>query len=460
MLRCTIVIGSGRSGTSLTTGLLAKAGATVSEDLVKASIQNPTGSFEDRNIQRIQRDMLLKLGPLNVPPPQDWLGTEAVKSARPQLSDIVVNAIEQAGDATWVFKDPHSAYTLPLWTQIFNAAKITPAVVLCVRDPAAVITSLKRQYNFDALTAELFWLTKNLRAIIDTSADVFVVHYETLMRGDTGLVSDLIAFAHIADPAPAEKVAGFIEQKLNRSGTNTYTVQNPLVHALWEALQKCRGADFDRAGLMREALRIEAALTPWTGWLSEIHKLHARKGPVRDAAASETQAQHEELSPQVSRLQAERAQINERLADALRETQSGDEKLRLAAEEINRLRSFATALTAQVGSLEESRAALAEQMRELEAGRAKLQQAAEGVNRLRTYSSNLSKEQASRIEKFKKERDTLKDEVIRLNGSTTMRFGRFFRAFRKAPLRETFRLPKRIVRMRQAQRSKRKFGLS
>lgn len=439
MKKCVVITGTGRSGTSLTAGLMLRAGVALSKDLIEPSAQNPKGSFEDRRIQQLQREMLSELGPLSMPPPEGWLRSQAVATTAPKLREVVLEGFSRAQGMPWGFKDPHTAFTFPLWTRIFNDLKITPSVFLCVREPSAVITSLIRQYDFDAATAELFWLTKNLRAILDTGADLFIVNYKTLLTGEKATLTAMVEHAGIAGSASLEEIQGFIEPKLDRSATNSYEVVNSGVDRLWATLSACHGTDFDRAALLQTAHDIQSDLAQWSGWMNEVYRVYQTTGKGRSAEQSRAEAEA------VGKLETAR----ETIAMQLRELESAHLANQEAAEEISRLRIFARDALSATGKTPVKEQPKSEARR----------QAPDPRKRKGASGKGQGKSGTDRVAALKKERDRYKDEVIALYGSTTYQTGRYVRELRHQPLRGLVKLPFRIRNLLRVQKSKKSRNL-
>jgi hypothetical protein len=91
-----VVLGSGRSGTSLLMQVLASLGMRVSAELIEARRDNPQGFFEDAPIVRAQADLLrgLNAWPFH-PLPDDWLDAPATASAAEALRGDVTSAIDR-----------------------------------------------------------------------------------------------------------------------------------------------------------------------------------------------------------------------------------------------------------------------------------------------------------------------------------------------------------------------------
>ena len=58
LARSAIVLGAGRSGTSLLAGLFQKSGYFSGNSLLAGSVSNPLGYFEDKEINAINEDLL------------------------------------------------------------------------------------------------------------------------------------------------------------------------------------------------------------------------------------------------------------------------------------------------------------------------------------------------------------------------------------------------------------------
>ena len=432
MRKCLVVTGTGRSGTSMVMGLLAQGGLGHSEDLIPASAQNARGSFEDREIFECQRDMLSKMGPLTIPPPKDWLRHPAAQQARPILRAALLKGLDaaqtaQADDpAIWGFKDPHTAYTLRLWLQIFNAEKITPKLVLCVRNPNAVVASMMRQYDMDRSVAELVWLTRNLSAIRDSAADMFVAQFDKVIARDDAHLRALFSFSGLP-PAAADAIAKqFIEKSLDHSGADQQTCQHPGVIRLWDVLRTCDGTTFDRNLLLQTVQEIEADLSHYEGWLSEIRRV-SDKTWITNVNAQQSALLHEVEAM----LNAAGADPEMSLPDQLQDL--------LAQRDADRRSNIES--------------------------HTKLVQAAEEIARLQVYSQNLQKTLQKDLDRFRnydrnksKQIDNLKKELIATRRSKSFQIGHNLVMAVRHPGRNTLALPWRLIKLVLFDRSRAQFS--
>jgi hypothetical protein len=206
-----LILGSGRSGTSLTAGLLANSGYFMGDAIYEVGITqgNPKGQFEDPEINGINEDIL---GPplrayrhsrfnklfhpqrrrdIRVRYFQRWLAA-IPKSVRISAPAEVLNRIKAVtARQPFCFKDPRFSYTLPVWRPY-----IGNAVLICVfRHPAitaaSIVTECKRakylhDLPMDTKRALRVW-RQMYRHILEihhpAGGDWMFVHYDQIRDG-------------------------------------------------------------------------------------------------------------------------------------------------------------------------------------------------------------------------------------------------------------------------------------
>lgn len=148
-MRNCVVLGSGRSGTSLLAGTLSSAGYYMGERLIPAGVENPKGFFEDREINSINEVLLAEVTPNN--PTSDlrsdaeeirwgwrWLASVPLHTRIPCRSQVRNRIAAQTDNVPFCFKDPRFCYTLPAWRPLLKNA-----VHLCVfREPGRTAQSI------------------------------------------------------------------------------------------------------------------------------------------------------------------------------------------------------------------------------------------------------------------------------------------------------------------------------
>jgi hypothetical protein len=138
-----LILGSGRSGTSLLAGMLSAAGYFMGDYLVPADESNPRGYFEDDEVNAINEELLVPVTPPLDWPAYGWRWLAAVPVGTPLSCppDIAERMAALTARSPFCFKDPRFCYTLPLWRRF-----LSDPVFLCVfRDPARTANSMVRE---------------------------------------------------------------------------------------------------------------------------------------------------------------------------------------------------------------------------------------------------------------------------------------------------------------------------
>ena len=331
-----VVLGAGRTGTSLAMQVLHQLGMTVSDTMTPPSEQNQMGGFEDTEIFSLQSELLDVLQTNQLYPlPDGWLSNPEVMAKKKQLADIVQNRIANA-QTIWGFKDPRTALFLPLWFQVFNPHKIVAQYILAVRSPVSTIRSLKTQYAQGEEISELFWLHKNCAALTHTGSNVFIVHYEDWFTRPVELARELLATtgldAYFSGDVQ-QTVQEVIKPQLNRAAYHeTYAVQNEYVVKLYDALQDCRGDDFDRDRLMSVVQECSMAIRGFKGWYVEAQKHLARQNQLSKRLEKTKSSQNNEHVQQIKdlkrQLQETTSQNNEHVQQ-IKDLHEEKEELRI-----------------------------------------------------------------------------------------------------------------------------------
>ena len=182
-MRDCLVLGSGRSGTSLTAGCLANAGYFMGTRLLPPSPTNPKGFFESQDINDINEERLATVVARRVPffgrwflldrpvYPQRWLARVPLE-ARLRSSRVVDAAIRAfSAKRPFCFKDPRFCYTLPAWRP-----HIGDVALVCVfRDPTETAASILREKEGS------FYL-RRLRIDVGAALEVWTLMYEHVLR--------------------------------------------------------------------------------------------------------------------------------------------------------------------------------------------------------------------------------------------------------------------------------------
>ncbi len=149
-----IIMGSGRSGTSMTTGAFANNGYFLGPEVFnKGRVNNPYGNFEDRRINLINEILLEQV----IPGPeiingelrykdrpikfQRWLGRLPLDITVPMKEEYINEVVELTANTPFCFKDPRFSYTLSAWLPYLRNS-----VYICVfREPHKTVQSILKQ---------------------------------------------------------------------------------------------------------------------------------------------------------------------------------------------------------------------------------------------------------------------------------------------------------------------------
>src|SRR5579875_1256834 len=236
-MRNCLILGSGRSGTSLAAGLLARAGYFMGDLVDEAGLRpaNPKGQFEDHEINAINEDLIA--GPmrkyrrrlttklfrpqrrrdLNMHYPQRWLAA-LPPSVKIATTPEITRRIEAVtARQPYCFKDPRFSYTLGAWRPF-----VTDAVFICAfRHPAITAASIVTEcatanylsdvaMNRDWALRIWYDIYRYILKIQHPAGGHWIfVHYDQLMDGSRW--DEIEAALH----APIDR--GFAEPALRRS---------------------------------------------------------------------------------------------------------------------------------------------------------------------------------------------------------------------------------------------------
>jgi len=194
-MRDCVVLGCGRSGTSLAAGLLARAGYNCGKDLLPPDEGGPAGFFESRGVNAINEALLAPHDdafadrdgysrPLGNG--ERWLAVlpPEVKPTAP--AELRVHMAQALPAPPYCCKDPRFAYTLEAWGPLFAGA-----LFVCVfRHPLATARSIAREVRYadlsvDADAALDIWMAVYSRILSRCAGggEWLFVHYGQLLDG-------------------------------------------------------------------------------------------------------------------------------------------------------------------------------------------------------------------------------------------------------------------------------------
>lgn len=192
-----LVIGMHRSGTSATSGMLARLGAQVPASLMVPTPDNPRGYWESTALMQFHDEVLASAGtgwsdwdPFN----PHWMKSLVSSDFIARLPGILAR---EYGDARLLLvKDPRICRLLPLWRHVLAEIGIAAKFVLPVRHPLEVSRSLEARNDFGLNRSYLIWLRYMLDAELQTRGHrrVFVGYADLLAdwRAQAGRISEVL----------------------------------------------------------------------------------------------------------------------------------------------------------------------------------------------------------------------------------------------------------------------------
>lgn len=272
-----LVVGVGRSGTSLFAGIMGQLGFHIPQPEIAADDTNPRGFGEPKWVVDFHtRLMRRKRVTVFDARPKAWEHTAAV-SAEPEvaaeLRGWLKGEVDKATDVL-VVKDPRVGWFLPLWTRAAADVGVRTSFVTMLRHPAQILTSAKKSYGTwqtDASRAAA-WInvmleteraTRGTRRTFVPYADLLGDWAAELRRagGELG-IAPLAQLDRAAHPDVDE----FVDPSLFRNRTGWEGLEVPtrvieLAEEVWGLLQDVGASDpeaFDRARVAYDALYGEA----------------------------------------------------------------------------------------------------------------------------------------------------------------------------------------------------------
>ena len=153
-MRNCLILGCGRSGTSMLAGSLAGAGYYMGSKLYRARKANPKGFFESLPINAINENLLKPVAPSRstqifmriwrmIYPSERWLAELPLDTPQVIPSERITRRMHHhLGQRPFAFKDPRFCYTLPAWRPHLPS----DTAFLCIfREPGRTVGSILKE---------------------------------------------------------------------------------------------------------------------------------------------------------------------------------------------------------------------------------------------------------------------------------------------------------------------------
>lgn len=229
-----LVLGMHRSGTSACTRVLNLLGCALSDNLLGAAEGNESGHWESFDAVALNDKILESAGsshndwgPLNA----DWRQS-AIRAQMVSLaSQIIINHAKIG--PLFAIKDPRICRLADVWLEAAIDVGVDPLVLLMLRNPVEVASSLEARDLMADGYGELLWLRHVLDAEFYSRGQKRIVcRYDELMSNWQVLVGKIARGLGISFPRNSPKVHGEISQFLTQAQRhhkvdNATVVENP-----------------------------------------------------------------------------------------------------------------------------------------------------------------------------------------------------------------------------------------
>lgn len=314
--RAVVILGSGRSGTSLCAKILDHLGIAMETTLQRPNEMNPEGYFEDARLVEINRRLLEKLAPVaGVAPRTDF----TVAEIRPEMQDLRAHLKERsaAASGTWGFKDPRVSMLLPIYRRAFQAVGIVPRYVFCARAADAVVESLQQAASNSRAFHEQLYFMRTFLALRDCAANCHVIHYERLLESPADQIGQLWAYVGedgASCPLSRQECETLVDPKLNRSSLQARPVSNPLARRMGALLEGMEGNAFDRDAVLEELQDLDSVYSTYQVWIDRaagaIRTMQSQAAQAGDPSGDDAQ---EESDTELAAARRQIAENNERI---------------------------------------------------------------------------------------------------------------------------------------------------
>lgn len=220
--RLAVVLGMHRSGTSALTGMLAKAGLDVPDDLMDRpdDVINLKGYWESEGMMQVNDQLFADLGlhwSSSDQLPSSWDGTDAARQWRHRWIDQLRRTCE--GSDHPVIKDPRMCVLMAGMRPLLEAAAMQFTFFLPIRHPLEVARSLQTAQGTPLDRGIALWIAHVRQAERNTRDQCrLIIPFRDLMQQPLTVLHRCQQILHLNDERadPRDEAAAFIDPSLQR----------------------------------------------------------------------------------------------------------------------------------------------------------------------------------------------------------------------------------------------------
>jgi hypothetical protein len=245
------VLGMGRSGSSATTRVMSLCGGRLPESLLPPNRSNPTGYWEPSSAVQVNARFLRARG-------SSFFDTQLVQEVSEdaplgrqfvaEIAELLQAYRSTASDAPLILKEPRISVLVPFWLAAVERTKFSPRVVIPVRHPSEVASSLGAWKGLSRAHIAELWLKYNLLAERHTRhlPRAFVSYARLLAdwRREVLAISEALGLALTLN----DEVDQFLNPELRHTINEDEAVssETPWLRDVYQALSSaCRGGNLD-----------------------------------------------------------------------------------------------------------------------------------------------------------------------------------------------------------------------
>ena len=329
-----LILGIGRSETSLVSNVIGKLGFDLETNLITASRGNEEGYFEDCDIVETHKRLLHELScgdPSLIPLPAGWLALEPTEAAKTQITQLLASHLSLTDKL--VVKDPRISLMLPIWYQIAESLGVELKLIFCARSPAAIAASLKctAENTENVAVGESVWLCFAMAAA-ESWKGGFVIHYEDIMQDASAAMGSLARWLGVEEKLP--EIENLVKSDLDHQAREL-PIENGFVNEVYKSLERGESVELisERMALLE---RYHSSLRALDGLVARMRDLAS---PTGEALTDTT------LAIRLSRLARVVAGAQDKILDSvrnksgqmLRELEEMREAVKVERHSINKL---------------------------------------------------------------------------------------------------------------------------
>jgi hypothetical protein len=253
-----LIMGSGRSGTSMVGGILHDAGYYMGNHLYRPRNSNPKGFFESPVINRLN-EAILSIYDRKIVPGflrkawkrtvycpgigQGWLYSIPADTQINRLTKRIKRGIQKAvSRRPFAYKDPRFCYTLPVWADFLDDS----TVFICIfREPGVTVESTMKEcrsvpylknLRIDEEKAFEVWINMYSHVLekhCNTYDNFFFVHYDQVYGGS--------AIERLSHLLGAPLTGFFVDKQLKRTRADMSADVPPEARRIYSELCRLAG---------------------------------------------------------------------------------------------------------------------------------------------------------------------------------------------------------------------------